>query len=376
MGEPSAGKEPSAGGEPSANGEPSADGAAQSASVNARTDLPQDPLVEPEPGASGEPDPLMPESDEVTASDSEIFADSDAEAADSQSTEVASTGEPSAGGEPSADGEPSAGGEPSTSGDPAEEQSAPTMAGGGTLSDEIRAAQEALIEAGIELQTAGDTLQTATSDAELAAAEAALGRARIAVIVAGEAVISARENGSYGDENDLWDDAEGALNDANTAIVIATNTLLSSRIELPDIQPGGQAGGKMGELDKELEESLIIFEGEILAARRAVIDGTPPPKSNESIPGGTGSVSIPGSGEDEPMEPGDMSSSETQQGRLLGDKEVTLAGSPPLALPEDIPDPQGDDIVAQQLREAAIAESDPDLQAKLWEEYKRYRAGL
>ena len=45
-------------------------------------------------------------------------------------------------------------------------------------------------------------------------------------------------------------------------------------------------------------------------------------------------------------------------------------------IPDDIPDPQGDDIVAQQLREAAIAESDSDLRAKLWEEYKRYKAGL
>ncbi len=45
-------------------------------------------------------------------------------------------------------------------------------------------------------------------------------------------------------------------------------------------------------------------------------------------------------------------------------------------IPEDIPSPQGDDIVAQQLREAAVAESDPELQAKLWEEYKRYKTGL
>ena len=45
-------------------------------------------------------------------------------------------------------------------------------------------------------------------------------------------------------------------------------------------------------------------------------------------------------------------------------------------IPEDIPSPQGDDIVAKQLREAAMAEQDPDLKAKLWEEYKRYKAGL
>ena len=41
-----------------------------------------------------------------------------------------------------------------------------------------------------------------------------------------------------------------------------------------------------------------------------------------------------------------------------------------------MPSPQGDDIVAQQLREAAIAETDPKLKEKLWEEYRRYKAGL
>ena len=45
-------------------------------------------------------------------------------------------------------------------------------------------------------------------------------------------------------------------------------------------------------------------------------------------------------------------------------------------VPEDMPSPQGDDIVAQQLREAAIAETDPKLKEKLWEEYRRYKAGL
>ncbi|MDH5737778.1 MAG: hypothetical protein OEZ23_05675, partial [Gammaproteobacteria bacterium] len=38
-------------------------------------------------------------------------------------------------------------------------------------------------------------------------------------------------------------------------------------------------------------------------------------------------------------------------------------------------DSQDDDIVARQLREAAVAETDPELKAKLWEEYHRYKAG-
>jgi hypothetical protein len=45
------------------------------------------------------------------------------------------------------------------------------------------------------------------------------------------------------------------------------------------------------------------------------------------------------------------------------------------ALPADLPDSRDDDVVARQLREAAINETDPVLKEKLWEEYRRYKAG-
>jgi len=42
------------------------------------------------------------------------------------------------------------------------------------------------------------------------------------------------------------------------------------------------------------------------------------------------------------------------------------------APPEDIPSGRDDDIVARQLREAAMREPDPVLREALWEEYRRY----
>jgi hypothetical protein len=45
-------------------------------------------------------------------------------------------------------------------------------------------------------------------------------------------------------------------------------------------------------------------------------------------------------------------------------------------IPNDIPDARDDDIVARQLREAASRETDPVLQEKLWEEYRKYNKGL
>jgi hypothetical protein len=40
--------------------------------------------------------------------------------------------------------------------------------------------------------------------------------------------------------------------------------------------------------------------------------------------------------------------------------------------PDDIPITVDDDIIARQLREAALAEDDPALRERLWEEYRKY----
>ena len=42
-------------------------------------------------------------------------------------------------------------------------------------------------------------------------------------------------------------------------------------------------------------------------------------------------------------------------------------------VPDDIPDAKDDDIIARQLREAAMQETDPELKEKLWDEYRRYK---
>jgi hypothetical protein len=40
--------------------------------------------------------------------------------------------------------------------------------------------------------------------------------------------------------------------------------------------------------------------------------------------------------------------------------------------PEDIPNGRDDDVVARQLREAAMSEPDPELREALWDEYRNY----
>ena len=43
------------------------------------------------------------------------------------------------------------------------------------------------------------------------------------------------------------------------------------------------------------------------------------------------------------------------------------------APPADIPSGNDDDVVARQIREAAVKESDPTLREKLWQEYRKYK---
>lgn len=50
--------------------------------------------------------------------------------------------------------------------------------------------------------------------------------------------------------------------------------------------------------------------------------------------------------------------------------QANAAASYPV--PEDIPSGDDDDVVARQLREAAMREPDPELREKLWDEYRKY----
>jgi hypothetical protein len=50
-------------------------------------------------------------------------------------------------------------------------------------------------------------------------------------------------------------------------------------------------------------------------------------------------------------------------------------GSGPGEVPAGIPDGSDDDIVARQLREAAMKETDPELRERLWDEYRKYKQG-
>ena len=62
-------------------------------------------------------------------------------------------------------------------------------------------------------------------------------------------------------------------------------------------------------------------------------------------------------------------------GAILAGQSSSSTPPPPgqaFPPPEDIPSGRDDDVVARQLREAAMNEPDPELREALWDEYRNY----
>lgn len=139
-----------------------------------------------------------------------------------------------------------------------------------------------------------------------------------------------------------------------------------------DLPPG--SGG-----DSELDKALQDFDGEILAEREVI-----QARANESAANSGTPATLPGSGSGG----GGISGGDPASGNASSETQSSFPGNPgprartappaPAAqanVPADLPDARDDDIIARQLREAAMNETDPELQEKLWEEYRRYKNG-
>lgn len=356
---------------------------------------PEDPLIPKMEPTDSQSDELV--FDESSANDQQVDGDSMQQGSEGQQNETMaqSQGDAAAGDEMMPSGD--SGSMPNTSGNPADAESdsgsgsdsmndtaAQENADGG-LSEDIAAAQEALEQAGIALQAAGEAVSGAETDAELQQAEDLLADARVGILIA-EQALSDIDAQHSGDGSELRARANDALGDANVQLVIATQAVLNARTGMPDYEgtelPSGTqvvVVGELGTLDDELNESLILFDDQIETARAIIINSSAPPISESTknrLPGskGQGLVLVTGDGpQDENPQTDGSAQPSVVTSTVPGNKDKQTVAS---ATPDDIPSAQGDDIVAQQLREAAIDETDPELKAKLWEEYKRYKEGL
>ncbi|MEX2525838.1 MAG: hypothetical protein WD750_12830 [Gammaproteobacteria bacterium] len=149
---------------------------------------------------------------------------------------------------------------------------------------------------------------------------------------------------------------------------------------------------KMEELDRELNRELARFDGIILERRSRATEqdnreGTGGARRRTAgsagggrYPGDEGGDSAPlltATAEDsgnvvtrgrQPDMPGDQREGDYKRGDTPQDRDDRI--------PDDIPSGDDDDIVARQLREAAMEEEDPELREKLWDEYRKYKEGV
>lgn len=125
-------------------------------------------------------------------------------------------------------------------------------------------------------------------------------------------------------------------------------------------------------LDEALRRGYETFDGYILGERERAQR-----ESNEA-----GSVDIAGNNDG-----GGGGGTTTNQPQILNEGDATVpsgviaatqpvsSGSAPAETfppPEDIPSGRDDDVVARQIREAAMTEPDPELREALWNEYRNY----
>jgi hypothetical protein len=154
-------------------------------------------------------------------------------------------------------------------------------------------------------------------------------------------------------------------------------------------------------LDRKLDSSLAEFDGlilkeqEILEQRReaSAAAGGGAGAGTAEVGGGSGGEAESGeegaAGGDEGKETAEARGSGGSKDDPVGEPTASEEGAPAEAengevessdtssgrIPPDVGDGSDDDIVARQLREAAMKEEDPELREKLWDEYRAYKFG-
>ena len=120
-------------------------------------------------------------------------------------------------------------------------------------------------------------------------------------------------------------------------------------------------------LDERLRKGYETFDGFILSERERA--------QNESNAAGSvqpGSDGGGGAGASRPQTIQEASGSASAVPGSPSSAAVTQQSNETFPPPDDIPSGRDDDVVARQLREAAMSEPDPELREALWDEYRNY----
>lgn len=147
--------------------------------------------------------------------------------------------------------------------------------------------------------------------------------------------------------------------------------------------PGGGAATAdeaTNALDGRLRDSSEKFDQKMREELQRLAAEAAARENDGSAPAGDGTTPSSGSGDGTAggSDSGGGSSSSEAEGEQgsgeVGGSRAGVSSSGPV--PPDVGDGADDDIVARQLREAAMNEKDPELREKLWDEYRRYKASI
>jgi hypothetical protein len=124
-------------------------------------------------------------------------------------------------------------------------------------------------------------------------------------------------------------------------------------------------------LDRQLEASTGVFDAIIREEQRQQ-------RASRREQGAATQSSVDSGTEQEPSGRNPYGGAEQSGSGSVGGGIGGRSGAPPEApavyeAPEDIPTGNDDDIVARQLREAAMREPDPEIRKALWDEYRKYK---
>lgn len=135
--------------------------------------------------------------------------------------------------------------------------------------------------------------------------------------------------------------------------------------------PGETPAQRKARLEKELDKSVGDFDGVLAGEQKEISTVGRDTKGFGGRGGGGGGVGLGKQGQIE----GTGQVARTERDESSG-SSPSIAGLSEEEIkrrtPADIPDLVSEDIVAKQLREAALAEEDPVLRERLWEEYRKY----
>lgn len=156
-----------------------------------------------------------------------------------------------------------------------------------------------------------------------------------------------------------------------------------------DVTRAVSPGGNQAEaLEEQFEASLGSFDGVLLSEQERLAQQRQKAAESESRgtvagggtagayedAGGAGDGSFGGTGAPPPGEGG--SAGETDAGVEGAGGAIGTGSGGTAGVPADVGSGADDDIVARQLREAAMKEKDPELREKLWDEYRNYKQGI